>query len=265
MKTIAIANQRSGVGKTATTLSLGMALAERNARVLMVDLDPQAALSAACGVDECQGESLAEVIGGSQPGKLNMREILREVLPERHCLLAPSELALAQSELGLNFRMGREGVLRKAMEKIASDFDVALIDCPSSLGMLSVNALNTAQAVLVPTRPELLDMRGVLLFLAELERIKEEINPKLETLGVLVTYYNQALEPHRNAILAMKDAGLSLLPPGIELRAQDDGEDIKDDLKPVHATGDPEVREQIVSYVEQWLAGWRAWEPSASD
>jgi cellulose biosynthesis protein BcsQ len=151
------------------------------------------------------------------------------------------------------------------MEKIISDFDVALIDCPSSLGMLSVNALNTAQAVLIPTRPEIPDMRGVLLFLAELERIKQEINPNLETLGVLVTYFNQSLDPHRKAILAMKDAGLSLLPPGIELQVEEGGKELREEIKPIHTTGDHEIREQIVNFIEQWLAGWRAWEPSVAE
>ncbi|HEY42512.1 MAG TPA: AAA family ATPase [Anaerolineae bacterium] len=265
MKTIAIANQRTGVGKTSMTLSLGMALAEIETRVLLVDIDPMGALSAACGVEEAEGVSLAEVLGGSRPGELGMWDILIEILPDYHCYLAPSDLSLAQSELGLNFRMGRESVLRNALDTVDSDFDLALIDCPSSLGMLTVNALNSAQAVLIPTRPEVSDIRAVSLFLTQLDRFKQEINPDLETLGVLLTYYNPALEHHIKAIDAMREEGLPLLPIGIGEISQEAQPTKVDNAKPINIPGDPETRTQLVELIKQWLAGWRAWEPSESD
>jgi chromosome partitioning protein len=265
MKTIAVANQRAGVGKTSITLSLGMALAEIETRVLLVDMDPMSALSAACGVEEAEGVSLAEVLGGSRPGELGMWDILKEVLPNHQCYLAPSDLSLAQSELGLNFRMGRESVLRNALYTVESDFDLALIDCPSSLGMLTVNALNSAQAVLIPIRPEIPDIRAVSLFLAQLDRFKEEINPDLETLGVLITYYNPALEHHIKAIEAMREEGLPLLPIGIDDISHGPRPGSIEDAKPINIPGDPETRTQLVELIKQWLAGWRTWEPSDSD
>lgn len=265
MKTIAVANQRVGVGKTSMTLSLGMALADIETRVLLVDMDPMSALSAACGVEEAQGVSLAEVLGGSRPGELGMWDILKEILPDRHCYLAPSDLSLAQSELGLNFRMGRESVLRNALDTVESDFDLALIDCPSSLGMLTVNALNSAQAVLIPIRPEVPDIRAVALFLAQLDRFKEEINPDLETLGVLITYYNPALEHHMKAIDAMIEEGLPLLPIGIDEISPGFRPTSVEHAKPINVSGDPETRTQLVELIKQWLAGWRAWEPSDSE
>jgi chromosome partitioning protein len=265
MKTIAIANQRAGVGKTSTTLSLGMALAESETRVLLVDMDPLGALSAACGMEETEGASLAEVIGGSRPGDLGMWDILKEILPDKDCYLAPSDLALAQSELGLNFRMGRESVLRNALESVENDFDLALIDCPSSLGMLTVNALNSAQTVLVPIRPEIPDIRAVSLFLAQLDRFKEEINPDLDTLGVLITSYNPGLEHHLRAIEKMRETGLPLLPIGIdEISQEAQPADFKD-AKPINIPDNPETRTKLVELIKQWLAGWRAWEPTDSD
>ncbi|UCF60564.1 MAG: AAA family ATPase [Anaerolineaceae bacterium] len=265
MKTIAIANQRAGVGKTSTTLSLGMAIAESETRVLLVDMDPLGALSAACGLEETEGASLAEVIGGSRPGELGMWDILQEILPDHDCYLAPSDLALAQSELGLNFRMSRESVLRNALETVESDFDLALIDCPSSLGMLTVNALNSAQTVLIPIRPEIPEIRAVSLFLAQLDRFKEEINPDLDTLGVLITSYNPALEHHIKAIDTMREVGLPLITIGIDEFLEGDHPAKIEDAKPINIPDNPETRRQLVELIKQWLAGWRAWEPTDSD
>lgn len=265
MKIIAVANQRMGVGKTAITLSLGMALSERGLRILMVDLDPQAALSAACGVEEAQGASLANVLGGSGPGTVEMRDILIEVYPGHNCYLAPADLELTLSELGLNFRIGRESVLEKALETVSKEFDLAVLDCPSALGMLAVNALNSAQAVLIPTRPEIADLRSIKLFLTVLERIKQEINPDLETLGVLVTYYNRELGPHKAAIKAMREAGLPLLTVGIEEGDHEIEDQVSEKSHPIDIPGDPRTRTQLAKLVEQWLAGWRTWQPSITE
>ncbi len=230
-----------------------------------MDMDPLGALSAACGMEEAEGVSLAEVIGGSHPGELGMWDILEEILPNRDCYLAPSDLALAQSELGLNFRMGRESVLRNALESVENDFDITLIDCPSSLGMLTVNALNSAQTVLIPIRPEIPDIRAVSLFLAQLDRFKKEINPNLDTLGVLITSYNPALEHHIRAIISMKEAGLPLLPIGIDEILKGVQPTKIEDAKPINIPDNPETRTQLVELIKQWLAGWRAWEPTDSD
>ena len=265
MKIIAVANQRMGVGKTAITLSLGMALSERGLRILMLDLDPQAALSAACGVEQAQGASLANVLGGSGPGTVELKDILQAVYPGHDCYLAPADLELTLSELGLNFRIGRESVLGKALETVSKEFDLAVLDCPSALGMLAVNALNSAQAVLIPTRPEIADLRSIKLFLTVLERIKQEINPDLETLGVLVTYYNRELDPHKTAIKAMKEAGLPLLPVGIEEGDHQIEDRLSERSHPIDIPGDPRTRSQLAKLVEQWLAGWRTWQPSVAE
>lgn len=211
METIAIANHKGGVAKTATAHALGHALAWGGLRVLLVDVDPQGSLTQACGVTDSAGGSLAEVIGGATPGRLKLADVVRP-LGDSAPTLAPADIALAACELGLNQRMGREHVLAKVLEPMARRFDVCLIDCPPSLGLLTVNALAAAEAVLCPTQPQAADLRGLRLFLDTLALIKDELNPALELLGVLVTFYDSRLNHHKQALEAMQAAGLPVLP-----------------------------------------------------
>ncbi|MGH2606638.1 MAG: ParA family protein, partial [Anaerolineales bacterium] len=108
VRVIAIANPKTGVGKTATAYAIGSELAQRGKRVLLVDLDPQASLTAYCGVEDTASASLAEVLGGALPGTISIWDVLREVLPGAYLFLAPSDLALAATELCLTSRLGRE-------------------------------------------------------------------------------------------------------------------------------------------------------------
>jgi len=210
MRTIATANHKGGVGKTATVHALGTVLAERGTRVLMVDADPQSSLTGACGVSDVADRSLAEVLSTPGPTALPMKRIIR---PLGDCLhLAPADIALAATELMLVTRMGRENVLKKALAPIAAQYDLCLIDCPPSLGLLTVNALTAADAVLVPTQPQIVDLRGLRLFLDTLEQIRQELNPSLELLGILPTFCDHRLVHHQEALHAMEEAELPLLP-----------------------------------------------------
>lgn len=210
MKTVAIANQKGGTGKSATTHALGAVLAaEHQRRVLMVDIDPQSSLTEACASVDTSGASLAEVLGGATPGTLTLKKIILELSDNLY--LAPADLALAATELGLVSRMGRENVLKKALTSVGDTFDIALIDCPPSLSLLTVNALTAADAVLIPTQPQAVDLRGLRLFLSTLDNIRQELNPELQTLGILPTFFDSRLTHHKEAIGAMERAGLPLM------------------------------------------------------
>ena len=208
MKTLAISNHKGGVGKTATAQALGAGLAGLHGlRVLMVDVDPQGSLTGACGVVD-PAESLANVLGGAKPGHVAMSDIIHELQPGLY--LAPADITLAPVELGLTQRLSREVVLKKVLATVANGFDVCLIDCPPSLGLLTINALFAADAVLIPTQPSPVDLRGLSLFLQTLAEVKEA-NPGLDVLGVLLTFYDDRLNTHRAALEAMIAAGWPVL------------------------------------------------------
>lgn len=202
---IAIANHKGGVAKTATAHALGAALVERKQRVLLVDVDPQASLSAACGFGDV-AHSLADVLSG----KRGACDVLQHAGDDLD--LIPSSLDLAACELALVSRMGREYALKKALAPLGDDYDVCLLDCPPSLGLLTVNALAAAQAVIIPTMPTATDLRALRGFLDTIEQVRQAINPGLAVLGVLVTFHDGRLTHHAEAMDAMRGAGLPILP-----------------------------------------------------
>ena len=210
METIAVANHKGGVGKTATTHALGAVLAaDYDWRVLLVDIDPQSSLTGASGIGGAAGESLAEVLGGATQGSLVLSQIIKELADRLY--LVPADLALATAELGLVSRMGRENMLKKALTSLDSAYDVVIIDCPPSLGLLTLNGLTAADAVLIPTQPQVVDLRGLRLFLDTLDQIRVGLNPELETMGVLLTFYDHRLIHHKDARGAMERSGLPLM------------------------------------------------------
>jgi len=206
MLTLAIANQKGGVAKTTTAINLAYNLADMGRRVLLADLDPQASLSQATGIDTKAG-TLADVLGGAQPGRLAMTAIIRP-LAER-VDLAPSGLELAGCELGLVQRLGRESALKRALANVEG-YDLAILDCGPSLGLLVVNALVAAHGVLVPTLPSGLDLRGLRMFMNSLTDI-HELNPALTVLGVVVCQYDARLIVHRAALDELQAGGLCVL------------------------------------------------------
>jgi chromosome partitioning protein len=204
MKVLAIANQKGGVGKTATARNLGALLAEGGRRVLLVDADPQGSLTGACGVEDAQGHSLAEVFAQDMPIAKAVTDLgggLR---------LLPSDIALSPQELALVSRLGRESILRRALATVATDFDVCVVDCAPSLGLLVVNALVAADGVIVPTQPQAADLRGLRLFLDTLDEVRAALNPGLQLVGILVTFYDGRLNHHQAALELLRSARLPL-------------------------------------------------------
>ena len=211
MKILAISNQKGGVAKTTTALNLGAALAEQGRRVLLVDLDPQSSLTQSLGI-MAEGRSMAEVLGDAEPGDLAITEVVQNIAPGLD--LAPSDVTLSRAELGLVSRWGREAALKNALAALAG-YDVILIDCPPSLALLTVNALVAADGVLCPTQPAAADLRGLSLFMGTLDKVRKQLNPGLQLLGVLVTRLDNRLLAHKQAIETMQKAELPMLPVSI--------------------------------------------------
>ncbi len=207
MKILSVANHKGGVGKTATARALGDVIS-RTKRVLLIDLDPQSSLTTSCGIMEAD-PNLTAVFGNSQPGTLPLSKVIR--LVKDNLFLAPSNLDMAAVELGINSRLGREYILAEALQEIAKDFDLAILDCPPALSLLAINALAASNAVLIPCQPMPVDVAALRLFLKTVETVKR-INPGLSIMGILPTFYDARLTAHNGALDAMKAAGWPVLP-----------------------------------------------------
>lgn len=209
-RALAIGNHKGGVGKTTITLATGAELARRGRRVLLVDLDPQAALTAAAGIDAV-AQSLAEVIGGALPGRARLAEVIRPIAEGLD--LAPSDQSLAVSELGLVGRLGRERVIARAVAEVAGAYDLILFDLPPSLGLLAVAGLVAAHGVLVPTAARALDLRAVRAYLATVDAIRVELNPGLRVIGIVPTFYDGRRRHDAEALEVMRAGGLPVWEP----------------------------------------------------
>lgn len=208
---VAVANQKGGVAKTTTVASLGAALAALGQRVLLVDLDPQGSLTFSLGHDP---DSLERSVHEVLLGDVALADALLETA-EGPTLL-PSTIDLAGAEAMLLMRAGREYVLKRALGTVLADFDVVLIDCPPSLGVLTLNGLTAADAVLVPLQCETLAHRGVGQLLRTVADVQAITNEGLTLLGALPTLYDARTTHSRDVLADVSDRyGLAVLAPPI--------------------------------------------------
>ncbi|MGV0627327.1 ParA family protein [Mycolicibacter minnesotensis] len=186
-KVIAMCNQKGGVGKTTSTINLGAALAEYGRRVLLVDLDPQGALSAGLGVPHYD---LAHTVHNLlvEP-RVGIDEVLVNTGVE-NLDLVPSNIDLSAAEIQLVNEVGREHSLSRALAPVLDRYDYLLIDCQPSLGLLTVNGLACADGVLIPTECEYFSLRGLALLTDTVEKVRDRLNPKLEISGILLTRFD---------------------------------------------------------------------------
>jgi chromosome partitioning protein len=193
---VALANQKGGVAKTTSVASLGAAFAERGERVLLIDLDAQACLTFSLGVDPDTVEtSINEVL----VGKASVADAV--VSCAEGLDLVPSVIELAGVEAQLLSRPGREYVLRTALETVVDDYDVVLLDCSPSLGVLTLNALTAANGLVIPMPCEMLSHRGVGQLLDTVADVQRILNPDLRILGILPTMFD-GRSNHAQAVLA---------------------------------------------------------------
>ncbi len=187
VRVVALMNQKGGVGKTTTTVNLGAAMAEAGRRVLIIDLDPQAHATLHLGVDPREGPgTIYDLLMAPEsrvPG------IARETSrPRLHVLPAETDLAAAESELGA--LPDKQQRLSRVLSNIAADYDVILLDCPPSLGLLTINALAAADEVLIPMQAHFLALQGVGKLLETVRLVSQRLNPRLRVAGVVVCMFD---------------------------------------------------------------------------
>ena len=207
MKTIALANQKGGVGKTTTAASLGIGLSRQGKKVLLIDADAQG--------------NLTQMLGWSQPDELSptlstlMEKIIAEqpIAPDEGILchpsgvhLVPANIELSALEVTLVNTMSRETVLRQYLSTVADRYDYALIDCMPSLGMLTINALTAADSVIIPVQAQYLPAKGLEQLLRTITRVKRQLNPKLEVDGIVLTMVDKRTNLSKDVCAALRSA-----------------------------------------------------------
>ena len=209
-RVVAVANQKGGVAKTTTVHTLGEALGAKGKRVLLVDLDPQASLTFALGIDpEGLDRSLHDVL----LGRCSARDVL---ISADGVDLVPATIDLAGTEVHLMTKTGREYALRKALAPIVGGYDLAFVDCPPSLGILTINGLTAATEVLIPLQCERLSQRGVGQLLETIDDVRSYTNPDLLVRGVIATLFDARTNLASQVLADVRDRhGLHLLEPPI--------------------------------------------------
>lgn len=204
MLTIAIAIHKGGTSKTTTAFNLAYELAEAGLRVLLIDLDYQASLTGFAGISDGAGSNITQVMLGER----NISDVIRTLRPGLSII--PSDIELSSAEMVLSNKIGRENILKRALAK-SKDYDVVLLDCPPSLNVMTVNALSAANGVVVTLTPTATDLRALEIFLTTLNEIKEVINPVLELIGVVLTFYDARYGLHGDVDKNLKDAELPVI------------------------------------------------------
>ncbi|MDF2807694.1 MAG: chromosome partitioning protein [Cellulosimicrobium sp.] len=200
---IAMCNQKGGVGKTTTTINLGATLAEYGRKVLLVDFDPQGAASVGLGVNPHELDRT--VYNLLMERGADIHDVLVPTDVENLDLL-PANIDLSAAEVQLVGEVARESVLSRVLRPVVDDYDVILVDCQPSLGLLTVNALTAAHGVLIPLECEFFALRGVALLVETIEKVRDRLNPRLEVDGILATMFDSRTLHSREVVARVHEA-----------------------------------------------------------
>ena len=200
MKVIAIANQKGGVAKTTTTHNLGVALAAKGKRVLLIDLDSQASLTISVGLEPL--EVKRTIVDVLRKDGVPVSECIEQISDQLH--IVTSIIDLAPMEMELLSRASREKILDRALRPVRGEYDFILVDCPPQLSILTINALSCADGVIIPVKTDYLAYRGLTQLQDSIQEIQELINPELKVLGVIATLYEKRVADDNEILVALK-------------------------------------------------------------
>lgn len=198
---LAVVNQKGGVGKSTTSVNVAATLADEGQRVLLVDLDPQGNATSGYGLDKNQRE---ECVYDALLGDVPIEQLIEPVGVER-VFVVPSTIQLAGAEIELVSAFSREGKLKHVLAPVLGDFDFVIIDCPPSLGLLTINALTAATGVLIPVQCEYYALEGLTKLLESVRLVKTHLNPTLEVFGVVMTMFDARTKLSQQVVNEVRD------------------------------------------------------------